>query len=66
MHLFHVSLGGGISGIETLLLLVKKIYTIQKTKKNKKKVGLLKRSKIFQGVLHMDLTNLYMAISIIL
>ena len=50
MHLFHVSLGGGISGIETLLLLVKKIYTIQKTKKNKKKVIL--------GVIEKDPKNI--------
>ena len=32
MHLFHVSLGGGISGIQSLLSLVDKIVAIHKEK----------------------------------
>ena len=37
MLLFHASLGGGISGIETLLSIINKVNLIHKKKKNSKK-----------------------------
>ena len=40
MHLFHVSLGGGISGTQSLLSLVDKITTINKKRKLNKKITL--------------------------